>query len=194
MTQEWIDQRILFLILHILGTVLGAGAAFTGDAIFLTSVRNKILTLSEIRILKITGNIVWVGLIIALISGIGLVLQRPEIFLHSEKLWAKITIVVVIVVNGAAFHLIHRPTFERSIGKKFSTSSEIVKKRKGIVISGAISVISWSFVIVLGVLGRTPFTYFQFIGVYVFMLMVACATAIYLGKFILSPSKKLPSK
>lgn len=187
MITEWLDFRMIFLILHIFGVVLGAGAAYTGDAIFLTSVRKKLLTASEVRIFKITGNVVWLGLLIAVISGIGLVLQRPEIFLYSEKLWAKITIIGIIAANGIIFHVMHRSTLERSIGKKFLLTSEIINKRRGIVISGAISVVSWSFVIILGTLGRTPFTYFQFIGAYALVLILACLTATYLEKVIISP-------
>ncbi len=186
MTIEWINQSIIFIMLHILGTALGAGAAFTGDIIFLSSVRKKMLAISEVQILETIGKIVWIGLLILLLSGIGLTLQRPEIFLHSGKFWAKMTIVAILSLNGLVFLRFHLPTIRKSVGEKFSPSSEIIKMRTGIVISGAISVISWSYVIILGVLGRTPFTYAQFFITYLGVLVIGCTGALLLKKRLLS--------
>src|SRR3990167_3643072 len=109
MSNEWISLDIIFILLHILGTAIGAGAAFTGDFIFLSSARKRILTKSEIRIFKLTGKIVWLGLLILTISGIGLFFERPDIYWHSGKFWAKMAIVLIIAINGLAFHFLHRP-------------------------------------------------------------------------------------
>ena len=186
MTTEWINQSVIFILLHIFGTALGAGAAFTGDIIFLCSVKKKMLAISEVKILETIGKIVWIGLLILLLSGIGLTLQRPEIFLHSGKFWAKMTVIVILSLNGLVFLYFHLPTIRKSVGKKFSPSSEIIQKRNGVLISGAISVVSWSYVIILGVLGKTPFTYTQFFITYLGVLAIGCAGALLLKKRLLS--------
>ncbi|MEX2012824.1 MAG: hypothetical protein WD967_00300 [Candidatus Levyibacteriota bacterium] len=185
---EWINLQLVFLITHIFGAVLGAGAAFTGDFIFLTSVRDKHLSSSEARIMDMTSRVVWIGILVLLLSGIGLVTQRPEIFLNSEKFWAKMTIVGIIVANGLVFYSLYKPVFRRSIGKEFLQSSEIIKMRAWIVMSGAVSAISWSFAIILGVLGRVPFSYFQIIGFYAAILTVAVGVAVLLRKKIIPTS------
>jgi len=182
---EWINPQLAFLMMHIFGAVLGAGAAFTSDFIFLNSVRDKHLSNSEARIMDMTSRIVWVGILILLLSGIGLVTQRPEIFLNSEKFWAKMTIVGIIVANGLVFHFLYKPVFRRSVGKEFSQSSEIIKMRHWIVASGAVSAVSWSFAIILGVLGRVPFSYNQIIGFYALILTGAIGAAVLLRKQII---------
>ena len=183
---SWITLHHIFLIIHILGTALGAGAAFTGDILFLRFVKKKLLSKDESQTLQVIGKIVWIGLFILLLSGIGLALERPEIFLHSGKFWAKMTVVAVLTINGLLFLLLHRPVIEKSVGKKFSPTSEIIQKRSGIVLSGAISVLSWNFVIILGVLGRTPFSYLQFLSTYLALLLCTCCIAYLLRKKILS--------
>lgn len=186
MNEPWIDLRLIYLMFHILGTAVGAGAAFTGDVTFLRAVRNKILTKDEVRVMTTTSRMVWVGLFILLLSGIGLVLERPEIFLQSGKFWAKMTVIGVIVLNGLLFHFLHFSTMHKSTDKKFSSTLPLIQKRGWLVTSGALSVISWNFVIVLGVLGRTPFTYTQFLLTYLLFALIACGGGLLLKKRLIS--------
>ena len=187
MDYEWINIFMVFVMLHILGTAIGAGAAFTGDFIFLNACRNKIITLDQVRILNLIGLFVWLGLFILLVSGIGLYFERPDIYWHSGKFWAKMTIVGILSVNGLFFLLMHRPLMEKASGKKFSASLDLIKKRNLIAVSGAISVVSWSFAIILGVLGRTPFSYFQFMAFYTATLFVALIFSFFITRKLLSP-------
>ncbi len=188
MNGEWLNPSTVYLLFHILGTAIGAGAAFTGDLIFMTSVRNKILTSSELRILTTTSRMVWVGILILVMSGIGLVLQRPEIFLNSDKFWTKMTVLFIIILNGLVFHFVHFPIIKNSIGGKFTAKTPLIQKRALLVTSGAISLLSWNYVIVLGVLGRTPFSYVQFFGLYVVLFLLACLGAFLLKKRLISTS------
>lgn len=177
---------VIFVMLHILGTAIGAGAAFTGDFIFLHSARKKVLNVDQIKILDSIGKFVWLGLLILLISGIGLYFERPDIYWHSGKFWAKMTIVGILSLNGLAFLLFHRPLMEEAAGKKFSNSLGIVKRRNLVALSGGISVVSWSFAIIFGVLGRTPLSYFQFITVYLVVLAISLVFSFFLTKRLLS--------
>lgn len=186
MTPEWLSLQSIYLMGHIFGTALGAGAAFTGDIIFLTSVRNKLLSENTLHIMQITSRIIWVGLLILLLSGIGLVSERPEIFLNSQKFWAKMSIIGVIITNGLVFHFLHFPILRMGINKKFTATNMIIKNRTILVLSGAISVLSWTMTIILGVLGRTPFSYLQFLGVYCVLLLFSCAVALMMRKRIIS--------
>lgn len=183
---EWLTTQSVLLIFHILGTAIGAGAAFLGDLIFITSVRRKILDKKEAEIMHLAGKFVWLGLIILIISGIGLVLERPQIFLNSGKFWAKMSIVTFLALNGLAFHFIHRPIMLKSVGQKFSHTLLIIQKRYWLLISGVVSVVSWNFAIILGVLGRTPFGFWHFIGAYLLVLTAAGVVAVLIKDKILS--------
>ena len=186
MTEPWIDTHLVLILFHILGVALGAGAAFTGDLTFITSVRNKRITSSEFRIMRLTSRIVWIGVIMLILSGVGLVLLRPEIFLHSGKFWAKMTVLGIIISNGLLFHFYHLPTIKKSIDKTFAASLPLIKKRGWLVGSGAVSVLSWNFVIILGVLHKTPFSFGQFLGTYLLLFAGALLIGLLLRKKFIS--------
>jgi len=187
---DWLNSHSIFLIGHIIGVAFGAGAAFVGDIIFINSVKDKHLSQSENRLLDLIGTVVWLGLGILVLSGLGLVWQRPDIFLNSGKFWAKMTIVLIIALNGLFFHFAHRPVFKKSVGSEFSNEHTIIKRRKWLMVSGAISVTSWMYVIILGTLKATPFSYFQFIGFYLALLSIGIPLAISISKYIISAKTK----
>ena len=178
----------IFLIAHIFGVAIGAGGAFAGDILFFSSIKDKHISRTESRFVGVTSKMIWFGILILLISGVGLVWLKPETFLFSGKFWAKMTVVGVIIANGIVFHFRHIPMLRRSYIEEFSEAHELVKNRIWILISGAVSVVSWSYAIVLGVLRKTPFGYVDFISVYLLLLLIAVSVALLLRKKII-PSK-----
>src|SRR3990167_9338122 len=114
---SFIDARGWFGLLHLLGIALGAGGAYMSDLMFLFSAKDRVFSASEIKFMKLGSRMVWAGLALLIVSGIALVIIRPEIFLKSEKFWAKITIVGIILINGIIFHLVHLPRMTRQADK-----------------------------------------------------------------------------
>ena len=179
-------MNVVFVIFHILGVAIGAGAAFTGDFIFFASIKDKVISKEENKLMDAVSTLVWFGLGLILLSGVGLVWLRPEIFLRSEKFWAKMTVVLVIAINGLIFRFVHRKTFAESIGVRFEKADKLMKNKLSIIISGALSMISWVYTIILGVLSRTPFSYAEFIFFYMGILVIAFFGAVLLKDRILS--------
>ena len=89
--------------LHLLGVILGMGGALISDILFSFFSRNKKLNPSEIVTLTILRKIILYGLWVIILSGIALFLSDPEKYLSSVKFLAKMSIVLVLVVNGWVF-------------------------------------------------------------------------------------------
>jgi hypothetical protein len=129
--------------------------------------------------------LVWIGLGLLIISGILLVLTNPDRYLTSDKFLAKLFIVGVIIANGLIFHLIHIPHIRNHLGLKFSESPTFAKKAPLLIASGVISMISWIFTVVLGMLRNVPYNYLEIIGFYLIVSVLAITGANLMKKKIL---------
>lgn len=185
MLLEFIEYKTLYLIGHVFGAILGAGGAFASDAMFFSTIKDGRITPDELRFMKLGSKLVWGGLILLIISGIFLVNTDPEKYLNSAKFLAKMSIVGIILLNGVLFHLIHIPHIQGHLGIRFADSPTFMKKAPFLVASGAVSMISWLFTVILGMLKYVPFEFVQIFGVYLFVVMGAVLGAIILKKRIL---------
>lgn len=179
------DLKTISLIGHLLGVAIGAGAAFMGDLFFFISARDRKFSKDESRFLHIAGNMTWIGLLLLIISGIGLFATNPEQYLNSTKFLAKLVIVAIIIVNGFILHLGHMPRIKKVIGLHFPTSKEFRDNSRIMLMSGAVSVVSWTTVIILGSLKSVPLAVWQILGIYLIFVLVAISIAQMLRKWIL---------
>lgn len=170
-----------YLIGHIFGAVLGAGAAYMTDAIFFTSIRDKVISREELKFIKLGSRVVWIGIALSLISGALLVSGSIAAHLESAKFMLKMFIVLVLIINGAVFHFVHLPLISRHVDIEYNSSPEFVRKKKFLAASGAISMTSWALVIILGILGSIPLTLSQGIGAYILFEALAVGTAMSLS-------------
>ncbi len=174
------DTKTILTIIHLFGAVLGAGGAFVSDFMFLKSVKDQNISDTEIGFLQLGGKVVWAGLFILVASGAGLYLLDMDRYLASSKFLAKTTIVGVIIANGIIVHTIHIPQIIKD---------KYVKKRLVLLVSGAISSVSWSSALVLGALRHVPYSYIHIMSVYAGFLCIAILiTMFYKEKLI--PSRR----
>ncbi len=172
----------IFLIIHLFGVVLGAGGAFMSDGIFFTSLKDKILSKDEFRILGTASNFIWGGLLMLVISGIGLFTQDIEALSSSEKFISKMTVVGIIILNGIIFHVVHLPFLKRHLDKKLASKTEPSSSRLTplILASGVISVVSWTSAVILGALRSFSYSYPTFLSVYVLIIGFGILTTLVL--------------
>lgn len=182
------DFYPVLLILHLFGVAVGAGGAFTSDALFLASLRNdKKLDATELRLLHAAGRVVWAGLGLLFVSGLTLLWLDGFSLLASSAFQAKFTIVGIITLNGVAFHRVHLPFLRTIFTSEAPEGIPNVRRRSFFVfISGALSSVSWISVIVLGFLRVLPFSYAGIMGVYLLAIFAAVPGAL-LVKHLLFP-------
>lgn len=175
---DFLSPHAIYLLMHLFGVAIGAGAAYMSDVVFLTSAKNKVFSGTEIRILTVAGKVVWAGLGLLILSGLLMFLETPEILLASSKFMAKMTIVGIIIANGIIFHTKHIPLIKRMKGQTLSESEEFRKKGPALIASGAVSIVSWSCTIILGSLRGVPFSYVTLLGVYLSLVLVAIGAGV----------------
>lgn len=181
----FVDIKTLLLITHIFGVAFGVGGAFASDVIFLKSIKDGRITKTEMGFIVLGSSMVWIGLVILVLSGIGLFLLNPEGYLASSKFMAKMTIVVILTVNGFIFHISHIPRFLRHVDQFFHSSDEFMRNRPFIIVSGALSLISWSAALVLGVFKSVPLSYTTIMGIYLLVVIIAISIGFFLKRKIL---------
>ena len=189
---NFIDPKTAYTILHLFGVAMGAGGAYMSDIMFLSCLRDRVFSKTEIRFLKIGSGMVWTGLLILFLSGFGMFTLDPGHYVESSKFLAKMIIVGVITLNGAIMHTVQMPLILRHQGGHFPSSDEFVRKTPLLLIGGAISIPSWTFAIVLGALRGLPYSIGQILLVYAAVLVIAITTALVLKNtlFFGSSSKK----
>lgn len=185
MLPNFLDISTVYLIAHVFGAILGAGGAFMSDAMFFMSVKDGKFEESEFHFMRLGGKMVWLGLGILFISGVLLVSTAPEYYLTSSKFLAKATIVGVIVLNGIVFHAIHLPNIKKHLGVRFSEAPEFLAKSSFLMMSGAVSMVSWISTIILGMLKSLPYSYVEIISFYALLLALATIGALLTKKRIL---------
>lgn len=177
------DFGTFFVIAHLIGFALGAGGAFVTDAIFFTSIRDRVISATEIRFIELGGSIVWVGIFISILSGLGLFMADPGTFLASSKFQLKMTVFLVIVLNGLVIHRIHAPMFGRAVGRQLHTHPEFKRRIPILLLSGVVSTVSWLTALTLGTLRSINYTYTEGLAIYALVIMAGV-----IGAFLVHPT------
>lgn len=98
------DPHLLLVITHVIGTVLGVGAATFAEIFLIKSLRDGEMDPHESSTLRTVYWVMRIGLVLAVVSGFGfLLLYRLEghaNYLYNEALWAKMVIILVLMVNA----------------------------------------------------------------------------------------------
>jgi hypothetical protein len=176
-------------ILHIFGAVLGAGGAYVSDAMFLRAVRDGRISSTEMGFLHLGSRFVWLGLVLLIVSGLGIFLEDPEFYWSLDKFRAKMSIVGLITANGIVFHTWHLPRLRRARGRDLATLPGVSRWRPFLLASGALSFVSWTSSLVLGAWRGVPYSYTQIMLVYGVVVVLA-----WLGALVLAPRHLLLSR
>lgn len=173
------EYKSIITIIHVLGVVIGMGAALMSDFLFSFFSHNKKLSHSETYILRLLGNIVWVGLLITTISGFGIFLTDIEAYQISTKFLVKMSILAILLLNG---YILHRYISKSMIKIGFLSLDKFTRLRKISFACGSISLISWVSVLALGVLNSVTFPYKTLMGMYFIVISIGIIVSITIEK------------
>ncbi len=179
----FVENKTIFIVLHILSVVIGMGSALISDFFFNFYSRDKNLSKEEIGSLELLSKIVWVSLVFIILSGVALFFSDPQKYMDSNKFISKMFIMVVLLVNGLFLSKFIAPHFTDKGLLKFKNKRSI---RQVAFICGSISLISWIVVCVLGVLKSISLHFSQFILYYIFTIIFSGIIALVLEKIIFS--------
>jgi len=148
----------LLIIGHIIGTVLGAGAATFAEILHMRAMRDGVMDPEESATLSLVYRVIRIGLFIAILTGFAFLIDfrfitGHEERLYSEKLWAKMTIVLLIPVNALLLQARRIPFW----------------------LGSALSLTAWYAAIVLGVFRAIPYSYLEIMSAFIVAVLVMSA-------------------
>lgn len=172
------DPKTYFVLLHLLGLVVGLGSVTTLDIYLLKFLRGDTVTRSDAHLVHLVSLLAAAGLAALWLSGIGFMtlawFNNPALF-TSPKVQAKVLVVCVLTINGAILHFKVLPQVARAVGrplfcKKESTRTDRIMMRA----CGAISAASWWTPFFLGTVRELNFAapIQVFLGAYLALLAV----------------------
>ncbi|MEZ4156454.1 MAG: vitamin K epoxide reductase family protein [Candidatus Paceibacterota bacterium] len=169
----------LMIILHLVGVALGVGAATISDIFFFRFLKDFRISQFESSILGILSQVVWMGVGLLVLSGVGLFLPAAATYAVSSKFLAKMGIVAIIIFNGVLLNFYISPRLMTiSFGKSHHHQvGELKNFRRVAFASGAISISSWYIALILGSLKSIPITAFQMLGIYAAVIFFAVSTS-----------------
>ncbi len=165
---------------HVIGVAFSVGAVTVGDMLFFRAVKQKKIDESMVETWKIVSRIVWTGLVILFLSGVlffvayrlGMPSRLPLAF--TAKFWLKMTIVGVLFINGLFMHWKAIPILSKIVQEGGQLRSPIFQSAAPVFFAnGAISLISWYAVILLGVMRNLSLTFWQGLILYIALLGIA---------------------
>jgi len=187
--------KSMLRIIHFLGLALGLGTATFLDMMMLRfMVRGKIRR-THWLMLEFGSKMVTGGLILLWLSGIGFLVWygffEPR-NLGNPKIWAKVSIVAVLTINGNYLHGIVLPIFRGQIGRGLFVGVP-VRKRNLMVAGGVTSVVSWYFPVAIAASPwlnfEVPYTYIagSYLAVLVTGLLLAMTAVAVFARMLAAP-------
>lgn len=178
---QLIDLKTALVIVHLGSLAIGLGGALLMGLVVCRFFVRQSITQNQYDLVAFAANVVFAGLIGLWMSGLGF-LGHYYFFdsskLADPKLWAKISIVLILTLNGLYVHAKAIPSIRRSIGSTLLTGVT-PHTRALIITSGCISLVSWIFPVVLGAI-QNPLPgvafadgYLIFFGAYLVFLISA---------------------
>lgn len=177
------ESKPYFVILHILGVFIGMGGALFADVAFSFFGRDKELSVKELLWFDRISKMVWFGLGIIIISGIGIFFSDPGFYLISSKFLSKMTVVLVLTINGFVLYKFVQPAL---VEKDFLVSIQARKIRRLAFICGSVSLVSWLSALALALQESLPFSYLEIVSVYSLVLVVGVIVSLIFEKYIFS--------
>jgi uncharacterized membrane protein len=153
------EHRRVVTIFHLLGMALGLGTATITDLFFFRFLKKLRINEEEADTMHMLSNVIWIGLAIVVLSGIGLFIPESERLLASGKFMVKMIGVAVLIVNGFVLNIAIAPRLMHiSYGEAHHHKpGELHIIRRSAFALGAISITSWYFIFVLGALRGVTF-------------------------------------
>lgn len=178
MIEFFTEYKTIIIIAHALFAALGVGAATVSDFMFFKFMKDGKIDSGETPVLDTLTSSIWFAIGGLLLTGICLFMTNPELYLSSSKFMVKVIIVGFIILNGVFLTLyLHK----RMLYINFLTPGNRTVKRLGFA-SGALSIVSWYIVFILGSIRSIPYSFAS--GLLMYIVLVIGAIIISQGFYL----------
>ncbi len=187
------EYRYVIVILHLIGVILGVGTATLSDILFFRFLKDFRISEEENMILGTLSQVVWFAIALLIISGTALYVVNADTLAHSGKFLTKMIAVGVLVINGFLLNSLIAPSLVKISFIKDDPMSDVrFKKLRSLSFAlGAISIVSWYFIFILGALRGMTFDFMGLLTLYGSLILVAVAGSQIFGPRMLGNSKNM---
>lgn len=173
----------IWLALHLFAMVLGLGGATYSDLLLLHFLKDLKISKKEADIIRTMARVILLGIFLAFLSGLLLFLPEMERLLNTPKFLVKCVVFVILTFNGFFLHHLVLPRLVKfSFHHDHYVVQNILHLRHVGFIMGAISLVSWYTVFLLGTFKNIPYGFWTLLGGYFFVLVVAITTALFVER------------
>jgi hypothetical protein len=173
----FIEAKPIIIVLHALAAAVGLGAVVTTDTLFFKFLKDFRISRKEADTLDTISKIIWTAILLLLITGVLLYLSAPLDYLAKSKFITKVIVYVIVVLNGIALNAVISPYL---IKLSFNEDAEVLRKNRKFRLlrrisfaSGALSMVSWFVIFILGSIRGIPVTTVQALTVYLGLVIIA---------------------
>lgn len=164
------------VVVHVFGAILGVGTVIVHDLQLLRAIGDKDIGVAFQKSSHFFGKLIQTGLALLLISGIYFMYAKPALW-GSEKILAKLGLVVILIINGFVINFVHHPRFSSIKPDDWQNKSPALKKLISTRLPfDVISVTTWISILFLGAVGRQTWSVAQIATGYVVLLLLVYVT------------------
>ncbi|QQR60594.1 hypothetical protein IPH19_04260 [Candidatus Uhrbacteria bacterium] len=189
------DTQRLLLALHLFGFAIGVGGATVTDIFFMKFLKDFRISRTEADFMQTLSRILWIGVVILALTGLGLFLHDPARLLTSAKFLSKMGVVLVLLLNGWFLHFAVTPSLRRIAFHEdpHPQAKRFREIRQRAFISGGISIVSWYYAFFLAISRFQTVTITGYMALYVLLLVSAFAGALLMDDRLSKAAKEAKS-
>lgn len=163
------DIHSILITTHLIGVALGVGGATFAGILYLKAMKDGKVDPMEGEWLSVIFTVLRIGLVILVVSGFGFFIEYrftgQEERLLDPRLWAKMTVVLVLVFNALLIQMRRIPMW----------------------LGESLSLTSWYGALVLGIIQGVSYSYATFMVSYIIAIFIVAGILkiiknLYLGK------------
>jgi protein NirF len=166
------DIHLVYLFVFSFGLAFGVGASLLSGVLSLTAISDGVISTSEGKLMNSAKVVGWFSFLVYSFSGIGLFTLSYEAMIGLGIFWAAQTIVIILLFTMGFLWLFLRRHLSEATSQDDKILFNTTPTRTSIIVVGELIVfVSWVFLLIHHVLYRVPFTYWQFLALYVLALL-----------------------
>lgn len=168
------------LVTHVFAAAIGIGGITVTDILFLRFLQDLRISKKEEEVMVTMGQLILTATAILIVTGLGLYIPKAEILHTSAPFLLKMSITLVLTVNGLLLHAIITPRLI-TMGRLRDTGKPVAAQRhwhQWAFCMGAVSVVSWYAVFLIASLKAHLFySFWILLAMYLVVLTIAVAVS-----------------
>jgi DNA-binding beta-propeller fold protein YncE len=163
---SYFGLHTVYLFVFSISLGLGIGVSVLSHILFLSAADDGKISRDEFKLLSLTRKASWVAILMYGFSGLGLFTLAYESMIGLGIFYASMTVAMILIGNEIVFSFRHLPRVHDTRDGSAALDAFVLE-------SGAVSLVSWIFLMFHHVIYRTDIGYFAFMALYTAVVVFA---------------------